>query len=935
MRTSLEVRRGNQLMFRKLGLAVLAFVVMIGLPCMGLAASVTLTPSVASPQKLGTPVTWTATVQSAPTGHMYDYQFSVTFNGQSQIVRDFSPTATFPWVPHTVEGAYQVSVVVRDITAAPFVLFAPVSASFTLQPWVTAPLAAGAVNPTTHPLVALFSGPPCTTGHWLIVRFHAASSQTSMTTNSIACSPQSANFLVAGMYPSTQYLMHWEEYDGAGLVSTGADLPFTTGAIPHIAIPKFQVNVPATAHDAAYPVVLWQLFSLPSATDLAGNVIWYSPGPSVVRMEAGGLFYSYGAANGAFDGNTLTQYDLAGNAIRQTNVGIINEQLAAKGYQPIGSFNGHEARTLSNGNILALGSTDRISTTAQGGTPAKPVDILGDMVLVLDHNLQLVWVWDSFARQDIYRTAPLNDSCMQGGGGCPAFNPSFTHANDWLHTNSAQETADGNIILSERAQDWVIKINYANGTGNGDVLWRMGADGDFTIVNPPSQTCGSPNNVFPWFTHQHDAAFQFEENASDGPGTIMTVFDDGNTRFMECPAPQDSRGMVLFVNEAARQVYIETAADLGGFSGALGSGQLLAPGDGNLYASYDNGILSTGAQSTEVNLAGQIVSELQTNGASYRSYRMANLYTPTLPFTATGVYPVTSALQFGSIFVGATEVLPLTVSNFGLAGTATVGTSVNGSSYNVLTTAQNTCQAGIAAGQSCILPVEFDPVSIGTYDNALTLEASGSSSPSPTVALDGIAAGLATTTTLKSSLNPSLLGQPVTFTATVTPTSGPVPTGTVNFEHLGAVLATEPLSSTGVASFTTSTLPANVADHIVAVYSGSTTDAGSTSATLAQAVTGHPTTTTLTSSVNPSALGQPVTFTATVKFTGAVPTGTIVAFEHLGAVLATETINSSGVASFTTSTLPLSDPLYHVVAVYTGSPTDAGSTSGAVAQTIH
>ncbi len=493
-------------------------------------------------------------------------------------------------------------------------------------------------------------------------------------------------------------------------------------------------------------MILWQTFTVPTATDLAGKVIWYSPGPAVVRMEAGGNFYSYSLANGSFDGSTLTQYDLAGNAIRQTNVEIINEQLVAKGYQPLGSFNGHEARTLSNGNILALGSTDRISTTAQGGTPAHPVDIIGDMVLVLDHNLQLVWAWDSFAKQDIYRKAPLNDTCTQGGGGCPAFNPSFTIANDWLHTNSAQETADGNIIISERAQDWVIKINYANGTGNGDVLWRMGPDGDFTIVNPPSQTCGTPNNVFPWFTHQHDAAFQFEENGDAGGATIMTIFDDGNTRAKECPAPQNSRGMILFVNEAARQVYIETAADLGGFSGALGSGQLLAPGDGNLYASYDNGILSTGgAQSTEVNLAGQIVYEMQTNGASYRNYRMANLYTPTIPFTATGVYPVTSALQFGSIPFGTTKVLPLTVTNFGLPGTATVGTSISGPSYKVLTTAQNTCQEGIAAGQSCILPVEFDPVDIGTHDDALTLEVSDSSLPNQFVLLDGIATSTSAT----------------------------------------------------------------------------------------------------------------------------------------------------------------------------------------------
>ena len=46
---------------------------------------------------------------------------------------------------------------------------------------------------------------------------------------------------------------------------------------------------------------------------------------------------------------------------------------------------------------------------------------------------------------------------------------------------------------------------------------------------------------------------------------VMTVFDDGNTRHV-CPGTQNSRGMVLLVDEAARQIYIETAADLGGYS---------------------------------------------------------------------------------------------------------------------------------------------------------------------------------------------------------------------------------------------------------------------------------------------------------------------------------------------------------------------------------
>lgn len=245
MRTSIVASREYRGTLCKLGLGVLAFVVMFGLPSVGQAQTVALAPSVSSPQKLGIPVTWTATVQDAPSGHTYGYRFSVTSNGQTQILADFSPTNTFTWVPYTVEGVYQFSVLVRDTTATPVSFLPPASVNFSLLPWVTAPLAAGVVNPTIHPLVALFSGPPCTAGDSLLVRFHPASSSVSMTTNLIPCSTKSANVYVAGMYPSTPYLMHWEEYNGTNLVHTGDDLPFTTGPLPFtFPTNTFTVNVP-------------------------------------------------------------------------------------------------------------------------------------------------------------------------------------------------------------------------------------------------------------------------------------------------------------------------------------------------------------------------------------------------------------------------------------------------------------------------------------------------------------------------------------------------------------------------------------------------------------------------------------------------------------------------------------------------------------------
>jgi len=100
-------------------------------------------------------------------------------------------------------------------------------------------------------------------------------------------------------------------------------------------------------------------------------------------------------------------------------------------------------------------------------------------------------------------------------------------------------------------------------------------------------------------------------------------------------------------------------------------------------------------------------------------------------------------LKFGTVASGSTKVLSLAVTNVGLPGTVTVGTEIAvrtttypTTTYTILTTAENTCLAGIAAGQSCTLPVEFAPTSSGTHDDLLTLTPSAGARPS-TVWLNG------------------------------------------------------------------------------------------------------------------------------------------------------------------------------------------------------
>jgi hypothetical protein len=92
----------------------------------------------------------------------------------------------------------------------------------------------------------------------------------------------------------------------------------------------------------------------------------------------------------------------------------------------------------------------------------------------------------------------------------------------------------------------------------------------------------------------------------------------------------------------------------------------------------------------------------------------------------------------------------------------------------------------------------------------------------------------ATTTTIRSSHNPSDVGQAVTFTATVTPASSGTPAGTITFKDGATTIGTAALAS-GAASVTTSVL-ARGSHSITASFGGNANFAPSTSAVLMQTV---------------------------------------------------------------------------------------------------
>jgi hypothetical protein len=192
---------------------------------------------------------------------------------------------------------------------------------------------------------------------------------------------------------------------------------------------------------------------------------------------------------------------------------------------------------------------------------------------------------------------------------------------------------------------------------------------------------------------------------------------------------------------------------------------------------------------------------------------------------------------------------------------------------------------------------------------------------------------VASTTAVISTVNPSVFGQQVIFTATVTPTAvnANTPTGTLVFEDAGTPVWVASLSN-GTATFTTSGL--TVGNHtITASYGGDTNFSASTSAPLTQTVNKAATTTTVTGSPNPANTGQTVTFTATVTIVApgaGGPTGSVTFFDGT-ATLGTGVVNS-GVATFNISTLGVGS--HTITASYPGDGNFTASTSAAFTETV-
>jgi hypothetical protein len=582
------------------------------LPLVSAAMSVTVIPSAVSPAPLGTVVAFQVSVDGTDSANL-TYRFRTRragvqgAQGRYRTVVDYGPNPSFEWSTIEAEGNYEIEAAVLDRATG--------ETASEVVPFEFSKLAGTSpvLTPTGHPLVFIYSAPPCLEGARMRVQFATGGVSGSQTSYKDCNGRTTMNFYLAGMPAATEYKA-WHVIEVSGMTFPGAAVTFTTGLVS-MSTPW---AAPVSALAPGYSGILLQsiISANPIATDLAGNLVWYGPsGLSLLtRMRSGGTFVGV-SEDGTKDPShqTFREFDFTGMTLAETNAQRVSDQLIARGLRPITSFH-HDAIHLPDGRFLVLAGSEQIMNDVQG---EGPVDVLGDTILVLDRHLQVEWVWDSFDHLDPHRAAVLGETCTYPASlACSTFYQA-AKGHDWLHGNSLQLTPDGNILYSVRHQDWVLKIDYRNGDGTGQVLWTLGLGGDFTLVDGDSSL---------WFSHQHDA-----EILPDGVSLLL--FDNGNTRIANNSGQGNSRGQLWRIDETAHTAKLVLNADLLVNSSALGTAQLLP--NGNYH--FDAGFVPNPADPTkrithalEVDPNGNIVWCKEISAQQYRSFRLESMYTPPL-----------------------------------------------------------------------------------------------------------------------------------------------------------------------------------------------------------------------------------------------------------------------------------------------------------------
>jgi uncharacterized repeat protein (TIGR03803 family) len=393
---------------------------------------------------------------------------------------------------------------------------------------------------------------------------------------------------------------------------------------------------------------------------------------------------------------------------------------------------------------------------------------------------------------------------------------------EMLHSFDGSDGASPFSKLVQGSDSSFYGTTFRGGANNAGTVYKIDTSGTFDIV------------------HEFDGG-----SGGTNPNAGLIRDSDGNLYGTTVNGGGSNSGIIFKIDPAGVFTVLH---DLnGGSDGAYPYSELVLGDDGNLYGSTVSGGGSDHGVVFKIDPSGSFTILHNFDGGSGGSGPYAALiqgsdsalYGTTVAGggnDAGTIFSITPSGTFNVLheFDGSTggsdprgELIQGNDSSF--YGTTTYGGSNNTGTIFKLTT----------SGNFTVLH-SFDGGSDGAYPLAGLIQASDGSFYGTTTGGGTYDGGViyrltettqATTTTLTSSRNPSVVGQSVTFTATVT---GNSPTGTVEFFVGSTGLGSRPLSNGG-AALSTPRLVAGT-HSITAVYSGDANNAPSTSAAVKQVV---------------------------------------------------------------------------------------------------
>lgn len=295
----------------------------------------------------------------------------------------------------------------------------------------------------------------------------------------------------------------------------------------------------------------------------------------------------------AYGDTSLTHFVAIGSTkqfIRRNSNLATTDTLRLSGSYPV-DF--HEGKMWTDSTYIILGHDDRVVDMSKEVTGGRSDAVVRGAV-IQERTLDgvVLFEWKSLDHIPVSDATEDVDRLQQ--------------KIDYIHVNSINRDANGDLVISCRHLDEVICVSRST----GNVLWRFGGvrsiGNQFSII-------GDSIPGFKGFSHQHTALITSR-------GTLM-MFDNGNLK----PAPRTSRVVEYALDVPGRKAtkvweYLPVPRV---FSASMGSVQELV--NGNVLVGF--GLITEPAVSPlvsqEVNRSGQVVAEVNDNtGAALASYRV-------------------------------------------------------------------------------------------------------------------------------------------------------------------------------------------------------------------------------------------------------------------------------------------------------------------------